>query len=128
MACHVVICYCLCVLMFFSESDTRGTVLQSQHYGLSCSAYAGACADTHAEVRNDKDTSDTGDCENTFLSYEPSPCSPAAETALQPLLRCFSSQCSQGSSSPEECFFADVGKDQAVLPTSTVQSSCSCPC
>ena len=44
-----------------------------------------------------------------FLSCEPLPCSPAAETALQILIRC--SQCwySNVYYFPEECFFTDTG-------------------
>ena len=38
---------------------------------------------------------------------EPRPCNPATEAALQPVIWCsaISSSSSQGSSSPEECFF-----------------------
>ena len=43
--------------------------------------------------------------EKTFLSREPLPCNPAAETALQPLIWCSERESSHVSSSPEECFF-----------------------
>ena len=52
---------------------------------------------------------------NIFLLCMPSPCSPAAETALQPLIWHFESLFSHVSSSPEECFFTDTGsKDSTV--------------
>ena len=37
------------------------------------------------------------------------PCHPAAETALQPLIRCSESLCSHMSPPLEECFFTDTG-------------------
>ena len=43
--------------------------------------------------------------EKTLLLLEPLPCNLAAETALQPLIWCFSREYSQAYSSPEECFF-----------------------
>ena len=51
---------------------------------------------------------DTGVCENQLLRHEPFPCSTAAETPLQPLIVCFSSQFPQGYSSPEECFYSQT--------------------
>ena len=45
----------------------------------------------------------------TLLFREPSPCSPAAETALQPLMWCSESLFSQGYSSPEGVF-SDTSK------------------
>ena len=41
-------------------------------------------------VRGDSRTG-TGVCEKTFLLREPWPCNPAAETAIQPQIRCFHS-------------------------------------
>ena len=47
----------------------------------------------------------TGAREETLLLCQPLPCSPAAGTALQPLIWCFEGPSSPGSSSPQECFF-----------------------
>ena len=49
--------------------------------------------------------STTGVCKQTLLLREPWPCGPAAETALQPLIRCFESLCSHVFASTEECIF-----------------------
>ena len=62
----------------------------------------------------------------TLLSGKPSPCNPAAETALQPLMWCSESLSSHGSSHPEEFFFADVGMNVTtnlpeVFPTEVFQ-------
>ena len=46
----------------------------------------------------------TGVYENTLLLRKPLPCSPAAETAPQPLIWCSESQSSNVYSFPEECF------------------------
>ena len=45
----------------------------------------------------------------TLLSWQPFPCSPAAETALQPPIWFFESRFPHMSSSTEEYFFTDTG-------------------
>ena len=49
----------------------------------------------------------------TLCSWQTVPCSPAAETALQPLIWCSESLCSWAPSSPEECCFLQT---QVSLP------------
>ena len=44
-----------------------------------------------------------------LLLGKPSPCNPAAETAIQPLIGCSESLLSHAPSSPEECLFTDTG-------------------
>ena len=64
----------------------------------------------HTPQRSGTRADDTGVREQTQLFVlEPSPCGPAAETALQPLIWCFESvSCSKGCSSQEECFFSQT--------------------
>ena len=62
-----------------------------------------------AEYASLAELCDTGVCETTLLLREPWPCDLAAETAIQPQIRCFQSWCSNLSSYPEECFFTNTG-------------------
>ena len=55
---------------------------------------------------------DTGVCEKTLLLRKPLPCSPAAEAALKPPIRCSEILLCRLSSSPEECFFTDTSSIQ----------------
>ena len=50
-----------------------------------------------------------GVCEKTLLLRKLLTCSPAAETALQPLIWCFRNQYVHASPSSEEWFFTDTG-------------------
>ena len=54
--------------------------------------------------------------------HKPLPCSPAAETALQPLIRCSESSTSRGSSSPEKCFFTGTGISILTLCLQVMQA------
>ena len=59
-----------------------------------------SCAITFADKSN-----------SGFLFCQPLPCDPAAEIALQPLIWCSESLSAQESSSLEECFFTDAGRN-----------------
>ena len=51
-----------------------------------------------------------GVCQKTFLFCKTLPFNLAVETAIQPLIWCSEGSFSQGSSSPEECLFTDIGR------------------
>ena len=67
----------------------------------------------------------TGVCEKTLLLCEPFPCSPAAETALQPPSWCSESLSTRGHSYPEDCFFHR--HRHPAVPPATLQRSRSLP-
>ena len=63
-----------------------------------------------------------------MIVSKPLPCSPAAETALQPLIWRSENKYSYVYSSPEECFFADTGASAVeayAKALSAVSASCA---
>ena len=62
----------------------------------------------------------TGVCEKkTFLLGEPLPCNEAAETALQPLIRCSESSSFKCTSSTKDRFFTDTGMSMSKQTSAT---------
>ena len=114
--CCIVMCDVVCVLLYLLFSCVCLVDCLLMFVRASCRA-----APCRLSLRDDcllrvvAPYSHTGVCEKTFPSGEPLPCSPAAETALQPLICAFKASCPKGLLR-RSAFFTDAERYRQVAP------------